>query len=82
MGGKIYVLCDAYKSVGLTHAVCATGIREQNLCSLNYFTHALIIHSGDKLHHIWCKNIPETCCVSLSGSTLNLIVDTRSLKWT
>jgi len=82
MGGKIYVLCDAYKSVGLTHAVCATGIRKQNLCSLNYFTHALIIHSGDKLHHIWCKNIPETCCVSLSGSTLNLIVDTRSLKWT
>lgn len=25
--GKINVLCDAYMSLGLTHAVCATGIR-------------------------------------------------------
>jgi hypothetical protein len=43
----------AYMSVGLTHAACATGIQKQNLCSLNYFTHALTIHCGDKLHHIW-----------------------------
>jgi len=40
-GVRHYVLCDAYISVGLNHAVCATGIWKQNLCSLDYFTHAL-----------------------------------------